>query len=144
MLIENIDEVNPLSFEQYYGEMGITPLQIARRVKVADRFLDAFLLVFAYYKRIKDHANAKTEIPVFLKATLIKALPSEYKEDGKINDIDIQKHIDLVTASVAASILRYGDGWYTDYDSAWSLAADEGNAIENNHDYAEAVQLGIL
>lgn len=143
MIIENIDEISRLSFDDYYGEMGISKEQISRRKRIAERALDAFLLIFAYYRRIKNQPYIATELPAFIKAELIKALPSEYKQSGTVDDPDIMTHISLIAASVANSIMRYGEGWYTDYDNAWELAANEGNSIENRADYVEAVKNGF-
>lgn len=142
MILENIDEISRLSFDTYYGEMDISKDQINRRKRIAERFLDAFLLIFAYYKRIKNQPFVSSELPAFIKAELIKALPYEYKQSGTVDDPDILTHISLVAASVANSIMRYGEGWYTDYENAWELAAQEGNSIENRVDYTEAVKSG--
>lgn len=134
-----IDEIN--TFADYYGEMGLSEKRIQNRINVANRFLDAYLLVFALARRLKDKPYKKTEITAKLREEVIKSIPSTMKEDGQVKDPYLLNHIALVVASISQSIMRNGD-WYTDYGTAWELAANEGNSIENYIDFEEEVKSG--
>lgn len=108
------------------------------RIRLAEAFLDAFLFVFAYAKRVKDEA----QIAAKMKEEMTKAVPAKFKRDGVIFDSYIKDYIALSAASIAHTTFKYGDGWYTSYDRAFDLAANEANSIENYGDYADAVKAG--
>lgn len=138
-MILPIDEINQLSFDTYYGEMQISKEQKEQRIRIAETFLDDLLFLFAYARR----KPGKGELEAKLKAALIALIPSEFKQDGVVTDPYIKDHIALFVTSVIATTMKYLDSeYYTSYDRAWHLAADEGNIIGNYSDYSDAVKAG--
>lgn len=139
MMILPVDEVNQLSFESYYGEMAISKEQKEWRIRIAESFLDDLLFLFAYAKR----KPGKGELEAKLKTALISLIPSEFKRDGVVTDQYMKEHIALFVTSVIATTMRYIDSeYYTSYDRAWHLAADEGNILGNYSVYTDAVKAG--
>ena len=136
-MIKN-DELNVLSFDRYFSSMRISKKQKQARIDLGEEFLDLFLFIFAYAKREKDIAQltAKT------KEEMVKVVPARYKRDGIIFDSYIKDFIALSAVSIAKTTIEYGDGWYTSYDRAFELAANQANAIENYGDYKDAVAMG--
>ena len=139
------DELNILSFEDYFDVMEISKGQKKSRVLLAGAFLDAFLFIFAYAKRLKGKPQAKQEISAMVKDEVIKIIPSKFKTNGKVTDKFISYYVEILVASLAKTItdsLMFDDSYYLSYDRAFRLAASEANTVENYSDYADALSSG--
>ncbi len=131
------EELNILSFDDYFDVMKITTEQKKARVRLAESFLDAFLFVFAYAKRNKDLAQVQART----KDEMTKAVPSQFKRDGIIFDSFIKDYLALTAASIAATTLK-GSEYDTSYERAWYVAANEANSVMNYADLRDAIARG--
>ncbi len=139
-MILDIDEIR--TFESYYGAMAISKEQKELRICIAEALLESLLYIFAYAKRIGKRPGAKAEIEAKLREAVIVVIPTQFKRDGVVSDQYMKDHIALFAASVAATTIKYLDSYYTTYDRAFDLAADEGNILGNYSVYTDAVKAG--
>lgn len=140
MMTLGIDEIR--TFESYYGAMAISKEQKKLRIGIAEAFLESLLFIFAYAKRIGKRPGAQAEIEAKLREAVIAVIPLQFKQDGVVTDQYMKGHIALFAASVAATTLKYLEGYYATYDRAFDLSADEGNILGNYGDYVDAVNAG--
>lgn len=138
--MNNFDELNILSFETYFGEMGISKEKKKRRVRLADILLDAFFMAFLIAEEMRRKLEPLSAIELKMWETLRQyiadALP--YEADAYISG----QILDVAESVSHTTVEHIDTPRYTSYERAWQAAADESNAIWNYGDFQDAVKSG--
>lgn len=158
MALQRFDELNTLSFDEYFGDIaGMTTEQRKQRVALAETLLDVFLYAFSYIEEIfnggASDAVAEQELWEMLDADVLASIPDDIKYAYRVStaedlgdlpiDPAIKNYVSLVTASIAGyTVAHVGEYYATSYERAWNMAADQSQALWNDHDYKVAVASG--
>ena len=157
-IVQDFDELNNLSFAEYFGEIvGITDDQKNVRVKLANKFLDIFLLGFScaeeMFRKGTSDVVIEQELWDTFEEDILAAIPDEVKyaylsgvaDEVKNKAVDpaLKNHVSLITASIAAYTVANIESYYaTSYERAWRAAADESISVWNYGDFKMAVADG--
>jgi len=141
-----IDKINKLErkslpFEQFFGEMELTPEQKRKRTVLAEDIEDAVLFLFSIYLVAKeydrevDRIAAAEEYEEQLREALRKAQIDEDVIDQYIEDVAREE------ARVTAK--RYlEDEYWTSEDRAKLIAENDSNTCYNGQEFVDAVKSG--
>lgn len=136
----SFDELNQLGierrsmeFEQYFGEMDITPKQRDKRISLAEELEDEFLDFFAWY--ITDDRVDEEEMRRNLRSRIRNSLPDDVRKTDNTDDM-----VDAIADSIADTTRkRASDPFTLSEDRAKENAEDVSNTFWNDYEYAEAV-----
>lgn len=132
----NIDELNLISYEEYFSKMPISKKQKADRVKAAQEFEDIFLYFITMLDLESNYGSQKSVDDFIEKYT---EAVSNYND----NDDFIMLYVALIASEVAETTLRHkGEEYFTSYERAQILAANEANSVLNQTDFDNAVIAG--
>lgn len=140
---DNINKLErkSLPFEQFFGEMELTPEQKRKRTALAEDIEDAVLFLFAIYLVAKeydrevDRIAAAEEYEEQLREALRKAQIDEDVIDQYIEDVAREE------ARVTAK--RYlEDDYWTSEDRATLIAENDSNTCYNGQEFVDAVKSG--
>ena len=132
----NIDELNLISYEEYFSKMPISKKQKAGRVKAAQEFEDIFLYFITMLDLESNYGSQKSVDDFIEKYT---EAVSNYND----NDDFIMLYVALIASEVAETTLRHkGEEYFTSYERAQILAANEANSVLNQTDFDNAVIAG--
>lgn len=123
-------------YTEYFSAMQITASQLKRRIQMARELEDAlFLLFLAWFYEVDEDEAQDTFIQQYLDVV-------EKYDDVGLQD-DFVEYIVLLAASLRESTMRNKDDpYYTSYDRATFVAADQANTALNMIENEEAVQDG--
>lgn len=134
-------ERKSLPFEQFFGEMELTPEQKRKRTALAEDIEDAVLFLFTIYLVAKeydrevDRIAAAEEYEEQLREALRKAQIDEDVIDQYIEDVAREE------ARVTAK--RYlEDDYWTSEDRATLIAENDSNTCYNGQEFVDAVKSG--
>lgn len=136
----SFDELNQLGierrsmeFEQYFGEMDITPKQRDKRISLAEELEDEFLDFFAWY--ITDDRVEEEEMRRNLRSRIRNSLPDDVRKTDNTDDM-----VNAIADSIADTTRkRASDPFTLSEDRAKENAEDVSNTFWNDYEYAEAV-----
>lgn len=134
-------ERKSLPFEQFFGEMELTPEQKRKRTALAEDIEDAVLFLFAIYLVAKeydreiDRIAAAEEYEEQLREALRKAQIDEDVIDQYIEDVAREE------ARVTAKRYLEDDYWTSD-DRAKLIAENDSNTCYNGQEFVDAVKSG--
>lgn len=136
-MIKN-DELNIVSYEQYFGEMELSEKEKNDRIQLAHKFEEAFLLLFAMIVQEDENADSCYQYiddrycQIATKYMGVKATPAY-----------IVEYAAQVTRSIVDTTLENIDSeYYLSEDRAMLLAANEANSIGNYREQVEMVKQG--
>lgn len=125
-----------VKYEEYFEPMVLTKRQRKRRIDMAEELDTLLFLLFLAWEYETDETEAQND---FIQGYL--DLVEKYDDVGLRDDFD--EYITLLAASLHESTIRnWGDPYYTSFDRATFVAANEANTALNKIEYAEAVQDG--
>lgn len=132
------DELNIVSYEQYFGEMEIPDKEKKDRAQLAKDMESAFLLLFAMAVQEDENADSCYQYiddkycQIATKYVGVKATPAY-----------IAEHAARVTKSIVDTTLdNIEHGYYLSKDRAMLLAANESNSVGNYREQVEMVKQG--
>jgi len=122
-----------VKYEEYFEPMvGLTKRQLKRRVEMAEELDTLLFLLFLAWEYETDETEAEND---FIKG--YKDIVEKYDDVGLEDDFD--EYITLLAASLHETTIRnWGDPYYTSFDRATFVAANEANTALNKIEYAEA------
>lgn len=132
--VNNLDELNILSFEDYFGQMGISDKEKRRRIELAEDWDDIIFYIFALFE-IEDEiqATGKNFITNQMKKEIIEKIGSKYEFDDYVNE-----YINEVASQIVDSTYRnYEDPYYLSKERATFIAEDQAQAMGNYFEYRE-------
>ena len=143
MMPLDFDELNKLvgygrsmPFNEYFGEMQISPEQRRRRIDIAEDLEDGFLeiLAWAFYAQQRGSVSASS-VKGRVKGLFETALGSEVK---RLEETD--RMIDSLAKEVAKTTVKRGktDPFFVSADRARLLAEDNANSFTNYLDFEES------
>ena len=132
-----IDELNLISYEDYFSKMPISKKQKADRVKAAQEFEDIFLYFISMLDLENSYGTEQKSVKDFI-AQYTKAV-SKYNS----NDNFIALYVALIASEVAETTLRHiGEEYFTSLNRAQLLAANGANSVLNQTDFDNAIASG--
>ncbi len=141
MAVNKIDELNitePLSYEQYFGEMEITEKEKKDRIQLAKDMEAAFLLLFAM--AVQDDENADSCYQYI--DDKYCQIATEYM-GVKVTPAYISEYAAQVTKSIVDTTLENIDSeYYLSEERAMLLAANEANSVGNYREQVEMIKNG--
>ena len=133
----NIDELNLITYEDYFSKMPISKKQKADRVKAAQEFEDIFLYFITMLGLENDYGTEQKSVKDFI------AQYAEAVKKYNSNDNFIALYVALIASEVAEATLRHIDEkYYTSLSRAQILAANEANSVLNQTDFDNAIASG--
>lgn len=143
MMPLDFDELNKLvgygrsmPFNEYFGEMQISPEQRRRRIDIAEDLEDGFLeiLAWAFYAQQRGSVS-ESSVKGRVKGLFETALGSEVK---RLEETD--RMIDSLAKEVAKTTVKRGktDPFFVSADRARLLAEDNANNFANYLDFEES------
>lgn len=134
-------ERKSLPFEQFFGEMELTPEQKRKRTALAEDIEDAVLFLFAIYLVAKEYDREVERI----------AAAEEYEEQlrealrkAQIDEDVIDQYIeDVAREEARVTAKRYlEDEYWTSEDRATLIAENDSNTCYNGQEFVDAVKSG--
>lgn len=134
-------ERKSLPFEQFFGEMELTPEQKRKRTALAEDIEDAVLFLFAIYLVAKEYDREVDRI----------AAAEEYEEQlrealrkAQIDEDVIDQYIeDVAREEARVTVKRYlEDEYWTSEDRATLIAENDSNTCYNGQEFVDAVKSG--
>lgn len=125
------------AYKEYFSVMNLTAEQLRRRIKMAKELEDALFMLFLawFYEADNDEAEERF---------INKYLDTVEKYDDVGLEDDFVEYIVLLAASLYNSTMsNKDDPYFTSYDRATFVAANEANTAMNKIEYAEAVKGGM-
>ena len=125
-----------------------------KRVELADAFLDillyAFSLVTIELANGISEAEIEQELDEYLEFEMWSAIPNDAKylmPEKEVNfDLKeipkLREYIESMALGVAAVTMSHKEEYYTSYERAFTIAADQSNAVYNAKDFNYAVASG--
>jgi len=143
MMPLDFDELNKLveygrsmPFNEYFGEMQISPEQRRRRIDIAEDLEDGFLeiLAWAFYAQQRGSVS-ESSVKGRVKGLFETALGSEVK---RLEETD--RMIDSLAKEIAKTTVKRGktDPFFVSADRARLLAEDNANNFANYLDFEES------
>ena len=143
MMPLDFDELNKLvgygrsmPFNEYFGEMQISPEQRRRRIDIAEDLEDGFLeiLAWAFYTQQRGSVS-ESSVKGRVKGLFETALGSEVK---RLEETD--RIIDSLAKEIAKTTVKRGktDPFFVSADRARLLAEDNANNFANYLDFEES------
>ena len=138
----SFDELNNLGierrsmeFEQYFGEMDITPRQRDRRISLAEDLEEEFLDFFAGFITMEDEISDE-QLRKNLRERINDSLPDDVRKTDNTDDM-----VKAIADSIADTTKKRIDDPFTlsEY-RAKENAEDVSNTFWNDYDYDEAVR----
>ena len=133
--MRNFDELNIISYKDYFDVMSLSDKQKRERIRAAEELEDIIL----YYLISIDLSRT---IPIDPKDRFIE----DYSEVVRkyIDDDDfISMYVPMLAVLLAESTLKHiNEEYYLSVDRAMSIAANEANTILNQSDYDKATIAG--
>ena len=124
------------AYNEYFSVMALTAEQLRRRIKMAQELEDALFMLFLawFYESDEDEAQERF---------IDKYLDTVEKYDDVGMQDDFVEYVVLLAALLHESTMENKDDpYYTSYDRATFVAANEANTALNKIEYGEAVQDG--
>ena len=142
MTVMSFDEMNRLGierrsmeFEQYFGEMDITPKQRDRRISLAEDLEEEFLDFFAWFITM-DGLVDEEKMRKNLRQRIRDSLPDDVRKTDNTDDM-----VKAIADSIADTTKKRIDDPFTlSEDRAKENAEDVSNTFWNDYDYDEAVR----
>ena len=139
MTILTFDELNELGkerqsmeFEQYFGEMDITPKQRRKRMELAEDLEDAFLLFYLWYEETESEDRAYRRVKTAINDSLDD---NGYKRNERTDDM-----VDAIAKSIANTTRkRRKDPFTFSEDRAKESAEDIANTFLNDTEFEDAL-----
>jgi len=125
------------AYKEYFSVMNLTAEQLRRRVKMAQELEDALFMLFLawFYEANEDEAEERF---------IDKYLDTVGKYDDVGLEGDFTEYIVLLAASLYNSTMNNKDDpYFTSYDRATFVAANEANTALNKIEYHEAIKGGM-
>ena len=124
------------AYKEYFSVMNLTVEQLRRRIKMAQELEDALFMLFLAWFYETDEAEAQERF-------IDKYLNTVEKYDDVGLEDDFVEYIVLLAASLRESTKENkDDSYFTSYDRATFVAANEANTALNKIEYGEALQDG--
>ena len=126
-----------IKYTEYFSAMQITAYQLKRRIQMARELEDALCVLFLawFYEADEDKAQD---------AFIEKYLNTVEKFDDVGLEDDFVEYIVLLAAALRESTMEHKDDpYYTSYDRATFVAANEANTALNKIEYHEAKRGGM-
>lgn len=146
MAILKQDKLNNLAipYEEYFGEMGLTPDEIERRIRLAEELDDVFILLFLLITAdiaLGNGIDAKYFVDYAVR---------NYKDVLEENGIDTTERypwLDTHIREAAEEIVKQnvehpGDEWNTSDDRARLIAENEVNSVCEYTAFQDALDSG--
>ena len=142
-----LDEINTVrsedskkavkKYEEYFSVMALNPEQIRKRILFARELEDALFMLFLAWLYGADEQAAQDE---FVERYLYTV--EQFDDVGL--EFDFVEYIVLLAASLYESTMRnIDDPYYTSFDRATYVAANEANTALNKIEYTQAVKGGM-
>lgn len=135
-LLEELNRIYTISFEEYFGEMDLTEVEKKARTSLAENLEIIFLFYFLLLQEGRQDNYAQMihdkYIEVandFLKAKETPSYIEEYASKLADNIVDVTNR-------------RMGDEYYISKDRAMMISANEANVLGNYRQQIEAVKSG--
>lgn len=133
----NIDELNLISYEDYFSKMPVSKKQRADRVKAAQEFEDIFLYFISMLDLENSYGTEQKSVKDFI------AQYTEAVKKYNSNDTFIALYVALIASEVAETTLRHiGEEYFTSLNRAQLLAANGANSVLNQTDFDNAIASG--
>lgn len=133
-----IDELNIVSYEEYFGEMEITDKEKKDRKKLAEDFEIIFLMLFAM--AVQDEENAESCYQYI--DDRYCQIATKYM-GAKETPAYISEYAAQITKSIVDTTMEHIDSeYYLSKDRAMLLAANEANSVGNYREQVQAVKKG--
>lgn len=133
--MRNFDELNIISYKDYFDVMSLTDKQKRERIKAAEELEDIIL----YYLISIDLSRT---IPIDPKDRFIE----DYSEivNKYIDDDDfVSMYVPMLAVLLAETTLKHiNEDYYLSVDRAMNIAANESNTVLNRSDFNKAVIAG--
>ena len=147
MMPLDFDELNELvgfnrsqPFNQYFGEMQISPEERRRRMDIAERFEDGFIEILAWVFYTQQRRNvSEAEVKGRVKGVFETALGSDIK---RLDETD--RMIDALSKDIARTTVKRGkrDPFFVSADRARLISEDTANHFLNYSEFELARRRG--
>lgn len=133
----NIDELNLISYEDYFSKMPVSKKQRKDRIKAAQEFEDIFLYYITMLDLETTYGTEQKSIDDF------KIQYTEAVKKYNSNDVFIALYVASLAANLLETAIKHkGEEWYTSFNRAQLLAANGANSVLNQTDFDNATSLG--
>lgn len=132
-----IDELNLISYEDYFSKMPVSKKQRKDRIKAAQEFEDIFLYYITMLDLETTYGTEQKSIDDF------KIQYTEAVKKYNSNDVFIALYVASLAANLLETAIKHkGEEWYTSFNRAQLLAANGANSVLNQTDFDNATSLG--
>lgn len=142
-----------LPYEQYFGEMDLTPEQKEKRIEMANRFEDMMLFFFALVGVMNEYSYVNDQFVIAqIEAMYIAVLSGSNvlfndTDTSKNNQIAVDNRLRNYANQFAQQIVQTthensDNAWYTSTDRAKFVAENEANTSYNYDENSEAIRNG--
>ena len=133
----NIDELNLISYEDYFSKMPVSKKQRKDRIRAAQEFEDIFLYFITMLDLETTYGTEQKSIDDF------KVQYTEAVKKYNSNDVFIALYVASLAANLLETAIKHkGEEWYTSFNRAQLLAANGANSVLNQTDFDNATSLG--
>lgn len=143
-MINKIDELNIISYKQYFGEMELSEEEKQIRVDMAEEMEVIFLYLFTVILadlRIRNEINP--EYLYGLLETRYLDVVRNQKEHSLSNGKDIEDYVSYISKEIVDSTLNHIDAdYYLSLDRAKNLSGNETNTVRNYYNDIQAISDG--
>lgn len=132
--VRKIDELNILSYKDYFDVMALTERQRNERIRAAEEFEDTLMSFLLSIDLSRTY-------PIDPKKKFVE----EYTDAVKkyLDDDFVPIYVDMLAALLEETTLAHIDEeYYTSLNRAVSVAANESNTVLNHKDFNDAVKNG--
>lgn len=137
--LRKIDKLNLLSYETYFNEMALSETEKAKRIMLAELLEDDFIAILFL---LDADLSLSNDID---KNFYVRLLKERYRASTKqIQRVskDIENYIDMICDEIIQTTIDNKSDYYTSYNRAKNLAAEESNSVSNIAQYSQAVASG--
>lgn len=137
--LRKIDNLNLISYDRYFGEMKIDNAEKSKRILLAELLEDDFIAILFLLGADLDVTNDVD------KDFYVRQLKERYRASIKqflSLSKDMEDYIDLVCNSIIQTTIDNNSDYFTSYNRAKTLAAEESNSVSNIEQYQKAIANG--
>lgn len=131
-----IDQLNTLSYEQYFGEMDLTESEKKERIKLAEELE----IIFLYYFLLL-HENQQKDYMRIIRDKYIE-VANKFLKVKKMPAYILSYSAMLARKTVDVTNRHPKDEYYTSKDRAMIISANESNVLGNYRQQIDAVKSG--
>ena len=137
--MDELNIIRSMSYEDYFGDMGITKEQKERRIRLAEELEEIYLLLLI----LMDEA---IENEVMDYSDIISSVADKWEEavERELPDEDyLEEYVPRFVGNAVEVTLRHvEDPWYFSMDRVIYNAENEANVVINRAEYLEAISEG--